>query len=168
MIEKWKTINDYENYEISNYGYVRRKNNNKILKQYQSSRGYLFVILYNDNGHKTKYIHKLVAEHFIGKANTNLQVNHIDGNKRNNTFINLEYLSAKENMQHAIKNNLWKPSNERKVVMCDKTNNKELHIFKSIRKAEEYLGVKHNGNITSCCKGNKLSIYGYKWKYLEG
>lgn len=61
---------------------------------------YQQVALYHDKKRINRYVHNLVAEHYIGAADGR-QVNHIDGNKLNNHVSNLEYVSCHENMKHA-------------------------------------------------------------------
>ena len=61
---------------------------------------YQQVALYHNNKRINKYVHVLVAEHYIGPSEGR-QVNHIDGNKMNNHVDNLEYVDSAENMKHA-------------------------------------------------------------------
>ena len=104
-MEKWKPILKNTNYEISNYGRFRNKKG-KILKLNINARGYLYCNICT-NGIVTKVkIHKLVAEAFVVNKENKDTVNHIDGNKLNNNSNNLEWLTRKENIQHAFKNNL--------------------------------------------------------------
>lgn len=120
--EVWKDIKDYERYQISNYGRIRRKatmrnvgiknvskvfREEKILKPLKLTKGYLGIVLYSDNVKaKTFKIHRLVALSFIPNPNNLPQVNHIDGNKENNCVTNLEWITNTENQRHAIKNGL--------------------------------------------------------------
>lgn len=107
--ECWKVINDYPNYEISNKGVVRRlmpgKGNThagRIRKQSINMCGYLMISF---PGPKTVSVHRLVAKTFIGESD--LDINHIDGNKLNNSVENLEYVTRSENALHAFKLGLW-------------------------------------------------------------
>ncbi|WP_445440849.1 HNH endonuclease [Citrobacter freundii] len=78
-------------------------------------------------------VHRLVAEAFVsGKSNIRNQVNHIDGNKLNNHFSNLEWCSGKENMQHAISLGLF-PGN---TISKHRSTSKE--IAKRNDKIREY------------------------------
>ena len=108
-------LNGFENYTIDTDGKVYTKNRQKYLKQYKDSKGYLYVLLYNKEKKKTIKVHKLVANAFLGKSN--LQVDHIDGNKLNNKLNNLEYVTPKENIRRAWEKGLAKNTeNQRKIA----------------------------------------------------
>jgi hypothetical protein len=105
-MEEWRTIEQFPNYEVSNLGRVRRKirvrvsKAGKILKATPDGQGYLRVNLFKNGTRYGRILHRLVAEAFLGKSVS--QVNHKDGDKGNNLLENLEYLSPKENTNHAI------------------------------------------------------------------
>jgi len=108
--EIWKTISEYPNYEVSSAGRIRNKQNERYLRHYcnkQLKQAYPFVRIYNENGGMTFYIHKLVMEAFsreecrCSACGAKKEVNHIDGNKLNNSFTNLEYLTRQENNDHS-------------------------------------------------------------------
>jgi hypothetical protein len=105
---EWKLVPGYQNqYEVSNYGHVRSLHSNKLLRQTPTHSGYLTVCLHFANRqHKTVRVHKLVAEAFCDKEPYHDQVNHLDGNKRNNHYQNLEWSNSSSNNQHAYDNNL--------------------------------------------------------------
>lgn len=104
----FKPITNYENeYLINEYGQVFSLISNKLLTINIDDNGYCYVILYKNSQRKLKRIHRLVAEEFIIKNDINKnEVNHIDGNKSNNFYKNLEWCTRSENMIHAYKNNL--------------------------------------------------------------
>ena len=105
MTETWLDIQGFEGeYEISNTGKVKSKKhkNEKILIPEIDRYGYLRVTLSHEGRQYKKKIHRLVAETFLSNDNTMPQVNHKDGNKANNNVDNLEWCSAKENLQHAL------------------------------------------------------------------
>lgn len=104
-----KTINGFEHYLIHSDGKVFASHLNRFLSPYSNGLGYQAVKLLNPitKVRTQKYIHRLVAEHYIGNC-YNLDVNHIDGDKSNNNFLNLEIVSHQENMQHAFDNQLLK------------------------------------------------------------
>lgn len=119
---EWKTIKGYEGlYEVSNDGRVRRlrfingsHNFEKIkeCRQTLNTYGYMTVNLSKNGKSNTKRVHKLVANAFLGESD--LQVDHIDGNKLNNNLSNLEYVTPKENTNRAWKNGQAKYTKERK------------------------------------------------------
>lgn len=116
-VEIWKDIENYPNYQISNFGRVKSKKritrvgiknvkkiirNEKILKPLKLTKGYLGIRLYDNNSNaKTFKIHRLVAQAFIPNPNNLPQVNHIDGDKTNNRIDNLEWCTCLENMNHS-------------------------------------------------------------------
>lgn len=120
-LEVWKDIIDYPNYQVSNLGRVKSKERytnvgiknqkqclrkERILKPQKDKKGYIQVILYNENGYKHFKVHKLVATYFVPNIDNKPQVNHIDGNKQNNHYSNLEWCTDLENKHHAIENGL--------------------------------------------------------------
>jgi len=125
MKEEWRQVAGYEGlYMISNLGRVKSlprlvkrsiggsyTTKERVLKGgttcYKKRKtGYRFVILSKDNKSKNFYVHKLVAQAFITNNKNKSQVNHIDGNKLNNTVTNLEWCTPLENSRHAIAHNL--------------------------------------------------------------
>lgn len=93
------TINDYE---ITKDGDVINKKTGKKRKPQHNQKGYQTLMLAG----KGYLIHRLVAEKFVPNPENKPQVNHIDGNKDNNCFTNLEWVTNSENRQHAVKEGL--------------------------------------------------------------
>ena len=107
-IEIWKDIIVYEGlYQISNLGRVKSLifKNHRILKGWNNGEGYIKVELKKDNTSKNYLISRLVAFNFIENSFNLPQVNHIDGNKSNNSLNNLEWVSSRENNCHRINRN---------------------------------------------------------------
>lgn len=149
-------INDnlFNNYYISNMG--RIKNKNRLLKPVINNSGYLSI--YNIS------IHILVAKTFIENPNNYNIVNHIDGNKLNNKFDNLEWTTQSINVIHAINNGLRK--NVKKICHIDDDNN-IIKIYNSCADASKHLNI-NTSSINKCCK-NELKSCGenkYKFRYL--
>jgi hypothetical protein len=106
VTEEWRDIDD-GTYEISDAGNVRRGDRGTLLKPFTSSAGYLIATL-SVRGITSKHlVHRLVAHAFLGHSD--LQVNHIDGDKSNNAISNLEYVTQHQNMQHAVRTGLATP-----------------------------------------------------------
>lgn len=112
MEENWKKIKGYEDlYEISNTGKVRslhKRNKGKILRTWDNKRGYLFCNLCREGKKENNYIHRLVASHFVENMGNFDTVNHLDGDKKNNNFNNLEWTTHDLNLKHASKIGLVK------------------------------------------------------------
>lgn len=106
-------IANLENFEISKSGVIRNCSNLKIKSQYISSTGYYMISVSINNKSKPYRVHRLLAETFIQKKDGCLFVNHIDGNKLNNSLENLEWCTHLENMQHAFRTGLANNSNEK-------------------------------------------------------
>lgn len=110
-MEIWKTIEPFPIYAVSNFGRVKRVVTNKfhpkerVLKNVLDSDGYHIVTLTNDGKAKTQKVHRLVAIAFV-EGDQALQVNHKDGNKTNNNFENLEFVTCQQNLAHAARNGL--------------------------------------------------------------
>lgn len=129
-LEEWKDIKGFEGwYQVSNLGNVRRiapvngSPRCRNLKPWINTRGYSHITL-NVHCKKTVFrLHRLVAEHFIGKPNElQTDVNHIDGNKQNNAVSNLEWCTRSENMKHAIKTGLFYPRTGARKGVADNGN----------------------------------------------
>lgn len=148
MKEIWKPLMDSEYYEVSNLGKIRcvggtilRKDNKPytlkslVLKPFVSRCNYEILTL-NLDINKKVLIHRAVLETFNPVENMeNLQVNHIDGNKRNNVLSNLEWVTREENMQHAMKKGLFNPQNRtgEKHPMCKLTTKQVEEIREKIK-----------------------------------
>jgi hypothetical protein len=109
MIE-WKSVKDYENhFSVSNTGLFRNDRTNKVLKQTIHKTGY-YLVSTKPNGKygkaKTFRVHREIAIAFLPNIDNKPTVNHIDGNKLNNSISNLEWATHKEQVIHAIENNL--------------------------------------------------------------
>lgn len=107
MEEIWKDIEGYEGmFRVSSYGKIYsipRPSTKGGIRKINIDKGYMYVNLRKD-GKKgsNKFIHRLVAKHFIPNPENKTQVNHIDGNKLNNMVDNLEWNTPQENINHYI------------------------------------------------------------------
>lgn len=97
-----------DNYEVSNYGNVRNLKTGRIMKAHKCGNGvgYLQVVLSLNGEKKHITIHRLVALAFLPNPYNKREVNHKDGNKRNNLLSNLEWATSRENSVHAVETKL--------------------------------------------------------------
>lgn len=96
-MEIWKTITDYPNYQVSNYGNVKNIRFNRILKCTITPYGYKVCSLGKNKFYKPYFVHRLVASAFVDNPNNYPCVNHKDENKLNNNSNNLEWCTQTYN-----------------------------------------------------------------------
>lgn len=102
-MEVWKDIKDYEGlYQVSNYGNIKSLRRDKNLKPAPNKRGYLIVSLSKNGKRSTIKIHQAVAKAFVENTKQYGEINHIDGEKFDNHYSNLEWTTRSKNMQHAV------------------------------------------------------------------
>lgn len=115
---EWRPVVGYEDiYQVSEFGdvkllIIRRGTQpvNRIMKPVFDKDGYKKVGLCNhDRKRKITPVHRIVALAFLGECPSVLQINHKDGDKLNNHYSNLEYISVGENLRHALKIGLRTP-----------------------------------------------------------
>ena len=101
---KWKTIQDYPLYQISDEGHCRRvtKDGYRYLKPLCDKDNYHRYHLYNRAGKKPRRAHRLVYEAFVGNIPEGYVVNHKDFNRTNNRVDNLEIMTQPENNKHSF------------------------------------------------------------------
>ena len=147
-------------YFVSNLG--RFKNSmGIIMDNYKvNENGYIRVYIYN----KTHALHRLIAIAFIENPENKEQVNHIDGNKLNNSVQNLEWVTNKENQVHKFQIGLGN-NYKRKIVQYDLEMNK-IKEFESIVTAAKELNI-GKSNINGVLRDKRKTAGRFIWKYLE-
>lgn len=105
------TFKGWEDYYISNCGDVFSIRRNKLLKVWRSPNKYPRITLSKSGFEKSFCIHRLVATVFVPNPDNKKYINHKDGDKLNNHYSNLEWVTPYENTKHAVSIGLIKPFN---------------------------------------------------------
>lgn len=160
--EIWKDIPGYEGrYRISDQGRVYSTLRG-TLKPYKTRDGYLIATL-TRGGHRFRIgVHRLVASAFIPNPEGKPQINHIDGNKENNSPGNLEWVTCSENNLHRRRVLNGGGGRAPKAVMCLNTGK----TYRSLTEAAKAKCVPVE-KIIDCCKGRRNHTYGTRWAYAE-
>lgn len=162
-----KKIEGFDNYVITDNAEVINTNTGRVLKQSKNPKGYMQIILSCEGKSSTKSIHRLVFEAYNGKIKKGMTVNHIDRDKSNNKINNLELLTQKENLRHAVDIGLIKSGSScklsKQVISINPMTLAEKE-YGSIRLASKLTNISES-SIVNVCKGNRVTAGGLLWKY---
>ena len=163
MVSNKGRVKSLDRYFWNRFKYCLRKG--RLMKTHLDTYGYERVCLHTTECDKHMQVHRLVAQAFIPNPNNYPQVNHIDCDKTNNCVENLEWCTAKENVQHAYKNNLVDFSSmEIPVVQVDIKTSTVLNKYKSMQEAHRQTNISTTA-IMNCCKNKAETAKGYRWTY---
>lgn len=170
MKEIWKPVLGFESkYEASNTGLIRNKNRGNILTPKKGKGNYLFFSPYLSDKKKTVtyYIHRAIWEAFNGTIPNDLEINHLNENKSDNSLNNLSIVTRKENVNwgtHAqrVGQKLKNGPCSKPIIQLDKQGNL-IKEWPSISEANRCYGTAVN----DCLYGRRPSAYGFIWKNKE-
>ena len=163
---EWRTVIEYDRYEVNQFGDIRHKERKRVLTQRPNNGGYLYVN-FNIEGHRKNFaVHRIVANAFIPNPNNYPEVNHKDGDRTNNNVTNLEWVSSSQNKIHAYQKEENRASRGKQVEQYS-LQGILLRTFISASEAARFIGCSV-GAISNCCKGRTKTSQGYVWKYAEG
>lgn len=134
------------------------------MLSHRKSNKYLSVNLFNGHGASVKYVHRIVAEAFHGCPQKGMDVNHIDGDKRNNRAENLEWRSRSDNLKHSYVTGLRKPSGGYPIrpIRVLETG----IVYPSVRECARNIGADHR-HIHKCLKGQYKQHKGFHYEYAD-
>lgn len=174
-------IKDFPEYYVTDTGDVyshnyKRTGVTKKLHTQPHKNGYLSVSLHKNKKEYRKQVHRLVAEAFIPNPENKPQVNHKNGNKRDNRAENLEWATPHENMKHACSVLGFRPHKSQlgKLGKESPLSKIVLQIKKGIVVAE-FFGTNEAGrktglkqpSICNCCNGKQKTCGGFVWQYKK-
>ena len=169
----FKEVKNYKGYEISDNGILKR--NGIKLTTPLKRNGYFGKYLKDYK--KNELIHRLVALAFIPNPENKPFVNHINGIKTDNRVENLEWVTAKENVNHGWSIGLMKINKpnlgkfgkfapaSKKVIALD-MNGKILSYHNSITEAAKIYKVS-NSSISNCLNNKSKTTKGISWQYAS-
>lgn len=147
MEEIWKDVVGYEGlYVVSESGAVyslHKKGHNGFyrMKQEPDLYGYYRVVLCKDGKHTHKRVSRLVAEAFVPNPKNKEIVNHIDYNRKNNHYSNLEWCTQKENVIHST--SVGRYDKNRAIPIFCLTEDGEVIEYPSMVEAVRKTGAKN-------------------------
>lgn len=159
--EEIRDIKGFEgHYAVTSYGRVWSYKSHKFLSPGVDKFGYCIVVLCKNGKRKTCKVHRLVAEAFLANPDGKPQVNHKDENKTNNNIINLEWMTAVENINYGTRNNRCANTKAFSVycIELDKTWPRPALAAKD-------MGVT-SAAISYACNGKNRTSCGYHWEYV--
>ena len=171
-----KTIDSFPNYAIDQDGNVFSEYKFKtsiicdewrpVKPVLDKGTGYFLVTLVHEGVRKNQFIHRLLATAYIPNPLNKAQVNHIDGNKQNNVLNNLEWVTPKENAQHAVRTGLCdaRTLSQSVGVIQYSLDGQEVGRHVSIHEAGRSTGVAWQ-NISKVIRGIRNTAGGFSWKY---
>ena len=162
----WRIIEEFPDYIINEYGdifKIRGQHSYKPMKPKLDKDGYLNIGLRNENGRFFRRINQLVAKAYIKNPNPDKWdvVNHMDGNRANNHFTNLEWCDNAYNTRYSYKYLGRKGSHTTDIKCLLLVDNDVVGEFSNIKEAAEYasnkLGVSKS-NLVKYYKSGNVSI----------
>ncbi len=175
MEYKKEKVNGHEDYSVDTNGVVYGKNG-MPLRCGENKQGYKYVVFCEGGKCRTVSVHRIVACQFLKSDCMRKSVNHIDGDKKNNVVDNLEWVTTKENLRHAVDVlGVLKGSknvNSKVVIGIGKKSGSVEYRFDSLGEAARFFadlyGKKDNNikhTIWCVINGKKKSYRGCFWKY---
>lgn len=143
--EIWKDVPEWENlYCVSNMGRIFSKRYNRIKAQTMNNNGYARCDLFSSASGKIRrkslYTHQLVATLFVKGKQEGLVVDHIDGDKTNNMYTNLRWVTQSENIKKGYRETVRDPSTKFKKQPVYITTEPKVY-FDSMTECAHSLGL---------------------------
>ena len=164
LMWEWRDVENYEGlYLVSEWGDVMSIGHGKrrILKPITDKYGYLKVNLYRNGKMNTHLVHRLVATAFCEGADEFPDVNHVDEDKTNNCYDNLEWCTKDYNNNYGTRTERAAKKLSKKVRCIELDE-----VYDSASDASLFTGANQH-NISKCCNGSRKTAGGYHWEHVS-
>ena len=172
--EELRPIEGTRNYLVSNMGRVYSTHSKRFLKQSKNKFGYWVITLCVEGKTHRTMVSRLVAKAFCevserhrGKSYNELEVNHIDENKDNNSHLNLEWITRIENVRHGTGIERRKENRIAKGGTCPvaqySLEGDYIASYPSANQANITVSGKTGASVYLCARGSAPTAYGYRW-----
>ena len=175
IMEEWRDIKGFEGlYQVSNLGHVKSvsrkiwngkgffRSKEKFVSQVLNHKGYLMVQLWSNKNFKTISVHRLVADAFVPNPKDLPQVNHKDEDKTNNKVSNLEWCTAKYNINYGTA----------KIRMAEKCSKPVIGSSLATQDCVRFVSAAEAGrngfcasHVIECCNNKRKTHKGYIWNW---
>lgn len=182
MRKNWRPLSGIDTmYHISSCGLLKsfkRGGDGNLIKPKVSKRGYLVYNIPIKSKTKSFLAHRLVGIYFIPNTDGKPQINHKDGDKKNNKVSNLEWVTNSQNGIHAFRTGLRKHTDKQKlgILKYNHSKRKEVHqyslggiyiqSFESIVLANDKTGVSKSA-ISGCCRKVEKTAGSFVWTFIK-
>lgn len=158
-----RDIPGYEGlYAVTSCGRVWSYRRKIFLKPYKTKKGYLQATLSKNGDKEQIYLHRIVIETYCPvEGMENLQCNHKSEIKTDNSLNNLEWMTAKENVNYGTRNERAAAAISKAVRCLD-----DKKLYPSMKEASRQIGI-NISNISRCCNGKRKSAGGLHWMFEE-
>ena len=162
---RFTILKENKDYAVTKTGRIYSHKSGKWteLKPQTDTDGYQQVRLFNNGSGRLTFVHRIVAETFLNKSTFCNEVNHKDGDKKNNNVKNLEWCTRQHNILHAHDSGLV---GSRTPISITNISTGETMFFKGQHDAARKLHI-NQGNINHALKRNNGTCYGYRVEYAS-
>jgi hypothetical protein len=170
--EGWKSHYNFKNYLGNNKGEIFSIHSNEIIKGHNTD-GYYRINIHEDKLYNRYSVHRFIYECFNGKIDDKLQIDHINGNKIDNSINNLQALNSKDHNEKTFKNNneirlKQSVKKQKKILLIEYDTNNNILIEKIYNCSEDLCNILNLSRVTiSRYAKNEIKFDKYLLKYYE-
>lgn len=154
-----------KNLLIHKNGDIYDLDRDEVRRTYISTSGYKYIALKSHGIQKNMFVHRIIASTFIPNPESYPCVNHINGEKIDNSVDNLEWCTYSQNMNHAYSIGLY--SARKYSYFQFDLDGRLLNKFNDYKEVQLFLGLKDVSGVRKCASGKTIMYKGYIWEYTD-